>query len=476
LASNAANESARPLRRSSRIDCSIPMTVMGVDAWRGPYTENVCTVNVSAHGCKYESAHQVLNDSLVILEFKSDHEKSSRSARGRVKYVKRPSGPGKSFETAIELENPGNVWALDTPPKDWAPFSLPKQVELDTSKSKPFALPRPEMSAVTEAPAARSEARLDERFDKGAGQRPAGTILPLAPSTNGVAQVMGGFQQQLEKTLSDAAAIAAQERTRAAFEELRTQLREEARKIVTETIRITLTGAVEGSLNRLKASAQENATALHAQWSETMKSELQAASDHIQARRREMDDVAESLSASALEKLQNAMEASRRDSVDRIIARLKEQSTPILGHAQSVLAQLNHGTEQLSAAFANSLDESTSKIRQVHAQLEKQFDKAIRDRLEAAQSEFARSTRAAAIEALHDLRSLSQKYENEAKARLQSTLEPIVQDHLSSLKEKAAAVSAQVEGELESHSRNHLEFVGGAISELAKGLGKKARE
>jgi hypothetical protein len=446
------------------------MTVMGVDAWRGPYTENVRTLNVSAHGCKYESAHQVLNDSLVILEFKGEQEKSTRSARGRVKYVKRPSGAAKSFETAIELESPGNVWGVDSPPTDWASFALPKQVELDTSKPKPFALPRPEIMPPP-APPAKAEGKADQAMSQAAG-----TVLPLSPNTSGVAHVMGGFQQQLERTLSDAAAIAAQERTRVAFEELRGQMREEARKIVTETIRTTLSAAVETALKQLKSTAQEATSALHAQWAETMKSELQAACDQVQTRRREMEDVAESLSASALDKLQSAMETSRRDSVDRIIARLKEQSAPVLGSAQSVLAQLNQGTQDLSAALAHSVEEIAARIQEAHGQLEKQFDKTIRERLEAAQTEFARSTRATSIEALHDLRSLSQKYENEARTRLQGSLDPIVDEKLSSLKEKASAISGQVEAELEQHSRSHLELVGGAISELAKGLGKKARE
>jgi DNA anti-recombination protein RmuC len=189
-----------------------------------------------------------------------------------------------------------------------------------------------------------------------------------------------------------------------------------------------------------------------------------------------MEDVAESLSTSALDKLQSAMETSRRDSVDRIIARLKEQSAPVLGNAQSVLGQLSQGTQDLSAALARSIEESTARIQEAHAQLEKQFDKMIRERLEAAQTEFARSTRAASIEALHDLRSLSQKYENEARARLQGSLDPIVDEKLSRLKEQVSTICAQVETDLEQHSRSHLELVGGAISELAKGLGKKARE
>lgn len=437
---------------------------MGVDAWRGPYTESVSTVNVSAHGCKYESAHQVLNDSLVILELKDETEKASRSARGRVKYVKRPASNGQLFQTAIELEDPGNVWGVDDPPSDWLPFCGPKSVELDTSRPKPFALPRHE----TEPAAA------EDRSGKTIGPREVEKTSP-APSVNSATQIAGGFQQQLEKMLSDAALLAVRERAKFAIDEMRASLQEEAKKIVAETARTNAELAIEKSIKQIKVVA-ESVQALHSQWSKQMEIELQQACDKIQLRGREVDEVSQALSASALDKLQRAMEASRRDSVDRIIARLKEQSTPLLENAQKVMSELNRCTQDMSPAIETSLEESTARIEQTHAQLEKQFEKASRDRLEAAHAEFTRAARAATIEALNDLRGLSQKHEAEVKARLQKAIEPILEENLLALREKAKETSQQFAGEIDNYSRSHLEFVGGAISELAKGLGKKARE
>jgi hypothetical protein len=455
VGTTAANELAGPVRRSTRIERAIPVTITGVDAWRGPYIESVSTVNVSAHGCNYQSAHQVLNDSLVILELKSEQEKTLRSARGRVKYVRRPAASGELFQTAIELEDPGNVWGIDDPPQDWPAWSGPKSVELDTSKAKPFAVPRPE----GESP--RAEAQ---------------TMAPLPTGTNPVAQVVGGFQQHLEKMLSEAAAIAVHDKTRATIEELRASLREEVKKLIAETIKANADAAVDRSLKQLKIAAQESTQALHVQWSKQIESELQVASERLQARGREMDEVSQALSLSALEKLQHSVEASRRDSVDRIIARLKEQSAPLLNQVQKTLAELNQGLQEVNTIVERSLEESTGRIKETHAQLEKQFEKAIRDRLEAAQAEFERAARGVTIEALHDLRGLSQKHEAEVGARLQNSLEPVVQQSLAALREKASATSEQFAGELEEYTRSHLEFVGGAISELAKGLRKKTKQ
>jgi hypothetical protein len=466
VATSAANQpTGTAARRSTRLERTIPITVMGVDAWRGPYTESVSTVNVSAHGCKYESAHQVLNDSLVILELKGETERASRSARGRVKYVKRPVSNGQLFQTAIELEDPGNVWGVDDPPKDWLPFCGPKSVELDTSRPKPFALPRPE----TEPAAA------EDKNGKGVRPREGERTSPPSSATNPVAQIAGGFQQQFERMLSDAAVIAVRDRAKFAFDELRASLREEAKRIVAETARTNADLAVEKSIKQLKVVA-ESVQALHVQRSKQMEVELQQACDKIQSRGREIDEVSQALSASALDKLQRAMEASRRESVDRIIARLKEQSTPLLEQAQKVMAELNRCAQDISPVVERSLEETTARIKQTHAQLEKQFEKGIRERFESAQAEFTRAARAATIEALNDLRGLSQKHEAEMKARLQKALEPVLEENLLGLREKATETSRQFADEIDNYSRSHLEFVGGAISELARGLGKKARD
>lgn len=430
MATNAVTDSVKPARRSTRVDCSIPMIVSGVDAWRGPYTENVSTVTVNAHGCKYSSAHQVLNDSVVILEFKGERSQATRSARGRVKYVKRPSSSGQMFETAIELEHPGNVWGLDQPPKDWLPFVASKQVELDTSKHKPFTLPNAASNA-------------------------------------------GGLQQQIEKVLSDAAAGIVQEKADAIFESLRTRIDEEVRKIVSEATRTVAASAIEDALRRIKATAHETSAALRAHWSDKFQAELKAACEQVEARRREIDDVAESLSVSALHKLQGAMEASRRESVDRIIDRLREESAPLLDEAQAVIAELDQHAQNLSAALERSVEESSTRIQESHAALEAQFEQTLRERLQAAQAEFTCALHTATSEALEELRTESRKQAYEATGQIQTTIDAAVQQSLSSLEEKASGITQKVSGELEDYSRNHLELVGSAISDLAKGLRKK---
>src|SRR5271156_2666950 len=100
----------RPPRRSTRINQSVALTVQGLDSFRAPYSEQVSTLTVNCHGCKYLSKYDVLPSSWVVLEL-NDEKKESQpvSVRGRVKSVKRAPESGNSlFQTTVELDNPGN--------------------------------------------------------------------------------------------------------------------------------------------------------------------------------------------------------------------------------------------------------------------------------------------------------------------------------------------------------------------------------
>src|SRR5277367_3962836 len=118
----AMSSKGKPIRRSSRLSESVRVTVSGVDSYRGPYREQVSTTTVSAHGCKYESKRDVFTNSRVTLEITDGKRGKPVAARGLVKYVVRPLDPSGYFQTAIELEDPGNIWGIASPPTDWLPF------------------------------------------------------------------------------------------------------------------------------------------------------------------------------------------------------------------------------------------------------------------------------------------------------------------------------------------------------------------
>jgi hypothetical protein len=463
-----SNSSAayRPARRSTRVEHAIPLRVEGVDSFRGPYKEDVSTVAISCHGFKYLSKHQVLTNALVVLELKPNKPNSPPiSARGRVKWVDRPQDPNGVFQTAVELETPGNIWGIDSPPQDWLPFTGVRTLEMDTSKPKPFAVPRPEVSA---------SAAGDRRGTGSA--RPSEVTLPAPSGARPVGQLMGDFQQQMEGMLAEAAASAVRDRAGTMLAELRASLREEAKQVLSEASASQAGPWIEQSIKQLNKASQESARILYGQWKKKLETDVQQALERVDQRGRELEESSQSLAMKAAERVQGVLESSRKEGVGRIVARLKEQMAPSIDNALKVTSDMAKHKNELEKAVERSIEKSTERIEEIYARCEKKFESAIQEKLDAAREELEAQSKQATQLALGNLRASGQKYSAEAERHFREAFQPIVEKALGSLKEKAAETSHHFASELASYSRSHLEFVGGAISELAKGMGKAPRE
>ena len=254
-----------------------------MDVERGPYCEGVSTSSVSCHGCKYESKYEVVDNSVVILELNDGKPgASTTTTRGRVKWSKRPPYPGALFQTAIEFDVPGNVWGIKKAPSDWFPFDAKKAAELESSKSKPFAVPRPEVAASTAAEELRSHASTQRE-----SQREVQAAMSFPTSTRPISQLMADFQQQMERTLSEAAAAAIQEKAAPTLAEARTMLQDEARRAIAAAAAIESEVWIKQSVEQMKHASVESARALHAQWMKRIEADVQKATERIEARRRD---------------------------------------------------------------------------------------------------------------------------------------------------------------------------------------------
>jgi hypothetical protein len=462
----------RPARRSTRLSEAVLMRVEGVDSYRGPYSEEVSTVSVSAHGCKYFSKHQVLSNALVILQMKNGKADTKPvSARGRVKWV--AGLQGGVFETAVELEDPGNVWGIATPPKDWLPFCGPRTIEIDTSKSKPFAVPRPD-PALTAASNVREKstsvsAAVPSTVESGARQT-------IASATRPVGQLMGDFQQQMEAMLGEVATAAVREKTTAMLDDIHSKLRLEAKEILAETTASEAGPWIEQALKQMKISGQDTAQKMHAQWMKKVELDLATSLQQIEVRRQEVEELSRNLAANSLQKVESVLEASRKDGVDRIVARLKEQVAPVVEETRKAAAELTRRKEEIEKLIAQSLEATKVRMGEECAKFDKQFETVLRSRIEVARQEMERAGMAATDLALNNLRITSQQHQERAQAQLREQLNGVSESVVREVGDQAAETSRQFAGEMKKQSREHLEFVSGAISELAKGIGKLSKE
>jgi|HubBroStandDraft_6_1064221.scaffolds.fasta_scaffold178043_2 hypothetical protein len=464
----------RPARRSTRLSEAVLMRVEGVDSYRGPYSEEVSTVSVSAHGCKYFSKHQVLSNALVILEMKNGKADAKPvSARGRVKWV--AGLQGGVFETAVELEDPGNVWGIATPPKDWLPFCGPRTIEIDTSKSKPFAVPR--LEPVAPAAVVREKApSTGENRAAGSSGTESGVRQTITSATRPVGQLMGDFQQQMEAMLGEVATAAVREKTTAMLDDIHSKLRLEAKEILAETTAAEAGPWIEQALKQMKISGQDTAQKMHAQWMKKVELDLATSLQQIEVRRQEVEELSRNLAANSLQKVESVLEASRKDGVDRIVARLKEQVAPVVEETRKAAAELTRRKEEIEKLIGQSLEATKVRMGEECAKFDKQFETVLRSRIEAARQEMERAGMAATDLALNNLRITSQQHQERAQAQLREQLNGVSESVVREVGDQAAEASRQFTGEMKKQSREHLEFVSGAISELAKGIGKLSKE
>lgn len=107
----------------------MPIVVRGTDALRNSFKESTTTVEVNCYGCQYQSKHYVQKNTVVTLEISRSNPKlPPRIVRGRAVWVKRPRTYRHLFLVGIEFDIPGNVWCVQSPPKDWFPH--PEDEEL----------------------------------------------------------------------------------------------------------------------------------------------------------------------------------------------------------------------------------------------------------------------------------------------------------------------------------------------------------
>jgi len=460
--SSLALHSGRGARRSTRVNRAIPVVIAGVDSFRGPYQEEVSTIAVSCHGCRYESKYEVLPEASVILQLnpKTPNAKPI-STRGRVKWTKRPESGGL-FQTAIELEQPGNIWGIDSPPSDWLPFIAQRPSETDTAKAKQVAVLRPTQGADL-LPGAAADPRATPANPRATISNPP-AASPARPATQQVGQLMGGFQQQMEKMLSEVADVAVRERTAALLSDMRTQLRAEVQYLLAETS--------SSQANRLT----EGARALHGQWTKKIEGELQQALGRMEMRHRELEELSERLTKKAHERLESFLEGSRKEAVDKIVVRLKEQSAPVIESARKAAGDLTRQEQELQKLCERFVEKSAEHMEETCTRLDRQFEMILRERLDSAREELDRAAAGAAKNSAGSIHASSQQEQEAARARLLQALEGVTQNVLADLRGKAAEISRRFEGELSQHSRSHLEFVSGAIGELAKGIGKLSKD
>src|SRR5262249_55845466 len=161
---------------------------------------------------------------------------------------------------------------------------------------------------------------------------------------------------------------------------------------------------------------------------------------------------------------------SRRDGVDRIVARLKEQIAPIVEDTRKAAAELTRRKEEIDRIVGQSVETTARKIEEACDKFDKQFEAMIQARIDSARKDIEQAGMAATDLALNNLRIASQQQQERAELRLREDLDRVGDEALADVQRRAVETTQQFAAEMKKQSRSNLEFVSAAIAGLAKGI------
>ena len=441
------------------------VTVQGSDAFRAPYLERVSTLTVSCHGCRYQSKHDVLQGDVVFLELESPNLRSKQPSRGRVKQVKRLVSADMPFEVVLELEPPGNIWGIPSPPADWFPAREATVADASGSGRELRVVARAEQQIATPAggPAQVSHSEKDNG------------IAALSPL---LGQLMAGLGEQIQVVASKAVAGALAKEQGRLLDEFRAQLQDEVTKTLERamaTSKQEITGRAARELNEVH---EVTVRATYERWTKKLEQDFKNTAERATALGNQASEHVERAAASAIDRVQGDMDASRRDATEKFRAQLQSQLTPLLQEARTAVQKLAAFEDevkvrslaicgQFSDFIQQEAHKSSTDIQERISGYEKQLETSIDERLAKIYDELDKKSAAAVDAPSQTLLALSQSCEQTAQSRLASLAESTVNQTTNTLKERTAELARQFSGEMEGY-RSYLEFIGRSIAEIAK--------
>jgi uncharacterized protein YicC (UPF0701 family) len=203
-------------RRSTRIERSVPLIVFGQNRMGEPFVERTVSTSLNLHGCRYPSRHDYGVGSWVTLQVVGlNVEPKPPAVRARVRSVHTSQSARELQQVGVELENPGNVWGIVTPPQDWMnPGAIREpQAQFAPAVAPAFEDSPPSAEEVNEPPVS-TEHRMAEvatfPSPSPAASNPPAPKLAEAPKTQRIVITPDGLIAALQGKLQQAADKAVQ--------------------------------------------------------------------------------------------------------------------------------------------------------------------------------------------------------------------------------------------------------------------------
>jgi hypothetical protein len=434
-------------RRSSRIEKAIPLAVQGVDSSRAPFQEEVATVTISCHGCSCQLKHEVLPGAMVVLDMRqSANGYSEFPTRARVKWIQKlNTATDPAYGVAVEFESAGNIWGLASPPEDWLSVRANKSGEAPNPGREMRLITRTEPQSVPARGGVATTVSLLKKSEAAASLSPW------------FSELMAGISNHIEATVSEiAAATLAKERNRL-LEEFRVQIQNEASGTIERVIETSKEELARRALKALNEAAEATVRTSHKRLTGAIEKEIEKATQRVLIQGNELNQRVDGMATRTVEQLQRTLETSRAEAAARFVSRLRDQVAPVLEEARADL-------QKLVASQTVFKEESQA----IYARVTSELESGVSASLIRTHDELDKSSAAVLTECNEKLLELSQSFENVARDSVQTLIASATDDAKKNLEEKAAEISGNFTGHLESHVRDYLEFIGESIAEFPK--------
>ena len=326
-------------RRSTRIEKSVPLIVLGQNRTGEPFVERTVSVILNMHGCRYPSRHDYGVGTWVTLQAVGliSSEEKPATVRAIVRSVHPPGSLRELQQVGVELETPANVWGIERPPADW----LNAAREANASTAQLAAVIAPAQESATKKVGLGEMMNPEPKMAEGASFpspsptafRPPAPKVPEAPQPPRVvvtpdrliSALQGKLQQEAERAVQAAVAKQVNDVIREALASI-----DDARLSSVREVQELFPKRIEA----MKLSLKEESTGeVAAQWKADMEMHRGRAEEMTQRLEKQAGELRRELANA-----QEYVERMTREIAPQIPARLKEAVTRATSDFESATA------------------------------------------------------------------------------------------------------------------------------------------
>jgi hypothetical protein len=406
LVSTSGNIVAAESRRSTRIEKSLPLIVLGRNRMGEPFMERTVSVTLNMHGCRYPSRHDYGVGTWVTLQLVglNSSEEKPATVRAMVRSVHPPGSLRELQQVGVELEAPANVWGIAPPPADWTSIQ-----ERNRSTAQVAAVIAPAQKSATENVGlgeipVNSEPKMADvatfPCPSPAVSRPPAAKLSEAPQPSRavvtpdrlISALQGRLQEEAEKAVQAAAAKQVKDLIREALSSI-----DDARRSSVREVQELFPKSIEAMKLSLK---EESAAEMAAQWKTDMRMYRGRAEEMAQRLEKQAGELRREL-ASAQEYVEKItreiapqIPASLKDAVNKATSDFESATAVVadrrcewlLENAQIVtqeaVLKLNARSAEVQALVQNAVNNGLEEFRreaqlQVNAALAETTERAL---------------------------------------------------------------------------------------------------